>query len=272
MAIPKVIHYLWLSDEKPANVLACLNSWKEPLKDYKIIEWNKETFPYNDFIWTREAFSVKKWAFVTDVFRLWVLKNYGGIYLDADVVVQDNFDKFLDHKLFIGTEYAWQLGAHVIGSEKDHPFINECLNYYTDKHFIIDNKNDERPLPRIMTKILMQEYKYSGKIINFNNQPLIINDVTIYNDSFFNINIYNGLNICYHASFSSWRKNKAEIPTLSNVIRNFTMQKYFCYDIFQRKSVKQYLLLVLPGIFITIYFSWRMKIKHNKYAVAVKIN
>lgn len=66
--IPKVIHYLWLSDEKPSDVEQCLATWKEKLVGYEIKEWNTTNFPYQDFLWTREAYSAKKWAFVTDFF------------------------------------------------------------------------------------------------------------------------------------------------------------------------------------------------------------
>ena len=83
--IPKIVHYLWMSSVKDEKTLQCLASWKKYLNGYEIREWNSQTFPYLDFIWTREAAEAKKWAFVTDFFRLWVLHNYGGIYMDADV-------------------------------------------------------------------------------------------------------------------------------------------------------------------------------------------
>ncbi len=96
MSIPKKIHYLWISETKTPAVERCLASWKKHLNDYEIMEWNSTNFPYSEFLFAKEAFSKKKWAFVTDYFRLWVLEKFGGIYLDADVTVNDNFDKFLE--------------------------------------------------------------------------------------------------------------------------------------------------------------------------------
>ena len=115
--IPKKIHFLWMSDTKNEAVERCLASWCQHLSGYEIIEWNKNDFPFAKFLFAREAYSKQKWAFVTDYFRLWVLEKYGGIYLDADVTVNGNFDKFLNNKLFIGTEFTDQIAAHAIGAD-----------------------------------------------------------------------------------------------------------------------------------------------------------
>jgi mannosyltransferase OCH1-like enzyme len=260
--IPKTIHYLWLSKEKPEKIISCLKTWAEHLKDYEIIEWNDKTFPYNDFLWTKEAFSVQKWAFVTDFFRLWVLKKYGGIYLDADIVVNSNFDAFLNHKLFIGAEFAHQLGPHAIGSEPGHPFISRCLEYYDNRHFITVNKYCETPLPIIITKIFMKQYNYSGRIISFNNEPVLFDDIVVYNDTFFTVNIYNGKNICYHNYLASWVEDGQKF-TLGDATANYIMKKYFCYDIFNGKKIIKYLMLILPMFVTTLILKFKLSIKNH---------
>ena len=81
--IPKKIHYIWFGKgEKNERVKTCIESWKKYMPDYEIIEWNEDNFDinYNDF--TKKAYANKKWAFVSDVARLWVLYNEGGIYID----------------------------------------------------------------------------------------------------------------------------------------------------------------------------------------------
>ena len=41
MAIPKIIHYVWVgNNEKPKDIKRCMETWKKHLKDYEIIEWN----------------------------------------------------------------------------------------------------------------------------------------------------------------------------------------------------------------------------------------
>ncbi|MDH8701708.1 mannosyltransferase OCH1-like enzyme [Dysgonomonadaceae bacterium PH5-43] len=266
--IPKKIHYLWLSEEKPQNIIDGLQTWKEHLKDYEIIEWNKTNFPYNDFIWTREALSVQKWAFVTDFFRLWVLKNYGGIYLDADIVVRNNFDAFLHHKMFISTEFTEQLGPHAIGAEKGHPFISKCLEYYNDRHFIVDGKNDELTIPRIMTKLFMQEYNYKGKIASFDGTPLEFDNLTIYNDTFFTINIYDGNNICYHNYMGSWTDKKHSV---NKSIVDYCSRRFFARDMYIKDGIAKYIIPFMPCFLVKWYYNRRMTLKNIKRITSIKI-
>ena len=99
--IPKVIHYCWFG-KKPYNelMIKCMESWKKHLPEYEIIEWNEENFDININPYVKEAYNAKKFAFVSDYVRLFVLHKYGGIYLDTDVEVRKNIDKFLVHPAF----------------------------------------------------------------------------------------------------------------------------------------------------------------------------
>ena len=51
--------------------------------------------------YTKDAFEAKKYAFVSDVARIKALYDYGGIYLDTDVVVYKSFDSILNHKCVV---------------------------------------------------------------------------------------------------------------------------------------------------------------------------
>ena len=44
--------------------------------DYKIIEWNEKNFNLNINDYVKEAYKAKKWAFVSDYARLYVLYYY----------------------------------------------------------------------------------------------------------------------------------------------------------------------------------------------------
>lgn len=273
--IPKVIHYLWLSDEKPSDVEQCLATWKEHLKGYEIKEWNKTNFPYQDFLWTREAYSAKKWAFVTDFFRLWVLDNYGGIYMDADVTMTGTFDGFLNQPLFIGTEGSCKIEAHVIGSIKGHPFIRHCLQYYSNRHFIQGNGSlDVRPMPGIITKIFMSLYHYDGELVRFDGTPLHFTDMTVYPDTYFTINTYNGNNVCWHNAFGSWRFNSpSERVNRENVIQSYLLKKHFCYSIFHNYSgLKRLLYMLMPVGILTFRYKHNLKIKNNKEVRSITYN
>lgn len=274
-SIPKVIHYLWLSDEKSPDVKRCLETWYDNLEGYEIKEWNKSNFPYNDFIWTREAFSRKKWAFVTDFFRLWVLLNYGGIYMDADIIMNGNFDEFLSRPLFIGTEASDQIAAHVIGAVKGHPFIANCFRYYENRHFIMpDGQNDMKPIPNIITKIFISQYQYDDVLVKFDGKPFEIRDMAIYPDSYFTINTYDGNNVCVHCGLGSWRDNSTDTnPVLENVMGVYFLKRFFSYYIHIRfKGLKKLLFFMMPVGLLSYVIKYKMKIRNNSRVKSVILN
>ena len=90
--IPKIIHYCWFGkNKKPKLVRDCIKSWKSLHPDYEIIEWNEKTFPIdNEFL--QYMYKNKKWAFVSDYARLKILYEYGGYYLDTDMILVKRLD------------------------------------------------------------------------------------------------------------------------------------------------------------------------------------
>lgn len=135
--IPKVIHYCWFGNNpKPAIFEKCSRSWKRYCPDYEIIEWNEENFDINCNEYVREAYDAGKWAFVTDYARLWIVSNYGGIYLDTDVELVKSLDCLLEEACFLGYEdeecVATGLG---FGAEKGNSIINLMLQDYDTIHF-----------------------------------------------------------------------------------------------------------------------------------------
>ena len=56
----------------------CIASWKKHLPDYTIKEWNEDNFDLDMFPYVREAYDNRRFAFVTDVVRLYALYHEGG--------------------------------------------------------------------------------------------------------------------------------------------------------------------------------------------------
>lgn len=129
--IPKKIHYVWVGKQpKPKDILICMRTWKKHLKGYEIIEWNESNFDISKHPFLQEAYKAKKWAFVSDYIRAYVIYNYGGIYLDTDVILLDNFDKLLNNNAFVGFENKNNPFTAVFGAQPKHPFVKEMLEYY----------------------------------------------------------------------------------------------------------------------------------------------
>lgn len=259
MSIPKVIHFLWMSETKDKRTLECLETWKTVLQGYEIREWNAQTFPYKDFVWTKTAAAHKKWAFVTDFFRLWVLKKYGGIYLDADIVLHKNFDDFLENSFFIGTEFSSQLGSHCMGSVPCHPFVSKCLEFYKDKEFF------QIPIPHVMTYTLMNMYGYKKRLANFSNSPIHISDaVVIYPDNFFTIDISDNMNVAVHLGIGSWRDDPNKNPIYTDVLEAYFVKRYYLHDYSTYSKLKHIIKLLLPSFAISLILKSRLKVKHLK--------
>ena len=103
--IPKVIHYCWFGrNPLPKLALKCIDSWRKFFPDYEIKEWNEDNFDVNIIPYTRDAYEAKKYAFVSDYARFWILYHYGGIYFDTDVEVIRPMDDIIERGPFMGIE------------------------------------------------------------------------------------------------------------------------------------------------------------------------
>ncbi|WP_294398473.1 glycosyltransferase [uncultured Clostridium sp.] len=139
--IPKIIHYCWFGkNKKPKIVTRCIESWKNILSDYQIIEWNEDTFDISSNEFVKQAYDKGMYAFVSDYVRVLALYNYGGIYLDTDVEVLKEFSlDLLRNDSFWGFEEKNFIATSTIGAKKGNEFIKELLNSYNTKNFIKDD-------------------------------------------------------------------------------------------------------------------------------------
>ncbi|MEG3014591.1 MAG: glycosyltransferase [Cetobacterium sp.] len=158
----KKIHYIWLGKNSKPNLMdICINSWREKLPDYEIIEWNEENLDfYNEIernIFLKECYKRELWAFLSDYFRIKVLYNEGGIYLDSDMQILKNLDIFLKDKVFLGLEDKKQVSAGIIGAEKGHEFIKKVLEFYEKDIWEINIYT----IPAIIEYVLKKNYNLS---------------------------------------------------------------------------------------------------------------
>ena len=139
--IQKIIHYCWFGGkDKPELAKKCIKSWERFCPGYQIKEWNEQTFDIHSAPrYVQEAYQEKRWAFITDYVRLWVLYNFGGIYMDTDVEVLKPLDTFLEHKGFTGFEDEIYMVTGIIAAEKELPLMQELLSYYDNRRFILED-------------------------------------------------------------------------------------------------------------------------------------
>lgn len=175
--IPKKIHYVWVGgSEKPKNIKKCMKTWKKHLKDYEIIEWNENNFDIDSHPFVKAAYKAKKWAYVSDYIRMYAIYNYGGIYLDTDVLVLDDLVELLNNKCFVGYENSEFPFTAVFGAKKGHPFIKKILDYYDELdayNFDFENNNTIS-----VSNILISEYGCKKG----NIEQLLRDDIRVYKD------------------------------------------------------------------------------------------
>lgn len=179
--IPKIIHYCWFGrKEKPLSVLKYIETWKRHFPDYDIKEWNENNFDVYQLSFTKEAYFAKKYAFVSDVCRLYALYTEGGIYFDTDIIVLKRFpEDILSHKAFAGFEHEIYIGTGIIGSEKNNVIIKQFLSLYNDMHFFRKFRFNLSPNVILFTKILVEHG------LKRDNSYQDLNEITIYPQNIF---------------------------------------------------------------------------------------
>lgn len=179
----KVIHYCWFGG-KPLPKLAkkCIKSWKKYLPDYEIIEWNESNFDVNMTNFSKKAFELGKWAFVSDVARIYALKNFGGIYFDTDMILKKNIDYLFDCEVFAGWESEYNVAVGVLASShKNNELIDKLWNFYQTNDFSEENMYS-LSIPTILTYILKNEY---GLISNHLENQVLNGNIKIYSRDYF---------------------------------------------------------------------------------------
>lgn len=98
--IPKIIHYIWIGKNPlPKEMQECLDSWKRYMPEYELKCWDDSTLGEFSNVFMNEALEEHKFAFASDVIRLYVIYKYGGIYMDTDVMVYKSFNPLLETML-----------------------------------------------------------------------------------------------------------------------------------------------------------------------------
>ena len=143
--IPRIVHYCWFGKgQKPELVEQCIASWHRCMPDWTYMEWSEDNFAIASApLYVRQAYEARKYAFVSDYVRLWVLEQYGGVYLDVDFEVYKSFEPLLDcpQKAFVGKEGSKHqppmLG--VMASEPHSRWITTMLHTYDKREFVMSD-------------------------------------------------------------------------------------------------------------------------------------
>ena len=141
ISIPATIHYCWFGGSPlPKSAERCIASWKMYFPDWEIRVWNEDHFDVKMIPYTREAYERKKYAFVSDYARFYILYHYGGLYFDTDVEMIRPMDDIAARGPFMGIEQSTHtVGVNPglgMGAVPGMAFYKDMLDYYADLHFV----------------------------------------------------------------------------------------------------------------------------------------
>lgn len=275
--IPKIIHYCWFGGNPlPPLALECIASWRKFFPDYEIWEWSEGTTPalpnrdkelmpdkvmafdVNIIPYTEEAYKQKKYAFVSDYARFWIMYKYGGVYFDTDVEVIRSMDDIIAKGNFMGFEqdpdgdntpgkyaprYCFDVALGLgFGMVANHPFMKKMMDYYDDLKFVTVPTGDVAWYKTIVA--YTTEMLCANGLLNVKGIQQV-GDVTIYPSEYF-----------------------APINAISrrlHVTNNTrTIHRYMAsWDEKKNRSLKDYVKHCIPE---WVYF-FNNKVKRRKYKV-----
>ena len=101
--IPKKLHMIWVGPEAPDYVEKNIQKWKELMPDWKIRLWtssdlhekNSDIFPLS-FIHSSHIPAQQ-----ADIMRYFIIKHFGGVYVDADITPHRSLDPIVQQGSFI---------------------------------------------------------------------------------------------------------------------------------------------------------------------------
>ncbi len=174
----------------PKSAQKCIASWRKYLPEYEIKEWNEDNFDVNMIQYTKDAYAAKKYAFVSDYARFWILYHYGGVYFDTDVEVIRPMDDIIEKGAFMGLESYSHDGEGMIAvnpglgmaSGKDNIVYSVFLDEYRGMSFYDANKGINR-----YTMIpMVSRYFVDSGLEGINDRIEAISGINIYPTDYFN--------------------------------------------------------------------------------------
>ena len=180
--IPKKIHYCWFGGkELPQLAQKCIASWEKYCPDWEILRWDESNFDFSRYPFAEYCLKNKKWAFLSDIVRLVVIYEQGGVYLDTDVELVRSLNSLCIHDAYYGFELAEQINTgHGFGAVAGHETVKALLDTYLQLR--PDEKGDY-PLiacPQLNTEPLVK----MGLVLNGKHQQIA--GAEIYPIAYFN--------------------------------------------------------------------------------------
>jgi len=171
--IPKIIHQIWLGGDLPSDEKQRCEKIKNSLpKDWSYKLWRDEDIhSIGEFKNIKEFNTTTCLGQKSDLLRLEILNNIGGIYIDTDFEVYKKFDCLLDLDFFCGIAYDREpnLMNSILGSSPGNSFIQKLIQLdkplaWKDSIEVMDTTG-----PYLLTRKFFSEIDKNKNIVAFPN-------------------------------------------------------------------------------------------------------
>jgi len=240
--IPKKIHYFWFGENNKSELIErCIASWEKYAPDFEIIEWNETNCDMNVNPYVEQAYKAKKWAFVTDYFRMEKIAEHGGIYLDTDMELMSDPSVLLLDPAFFAFETKNAVHAGAFGAIPNHPIITQCKNSYKKDKF--KNKDGTYNTDFTIVRRITQQLEKYGLELNGREQVLK-DEIRIYPANKLTLDMFDGEIIAQHHYDASWWDVKTGLKSYKyDVLKDFfsssnPIKDDFSEIVFQRDYYK----------------------------------
>lgn len=155
--IPKKIHYCWFGGkELPELAQKCIASWKKHCPGWEIVHWDESNFDFSKYPFAEYCLKNKKWAFLSDIVRLVVIYEQGGVYLDTDVELVKPLDPLCEHEAYFGFELVTQINTgEGFGAVAGHETVKAMLEVYRKLKPDAQGAYGLTPCPKLNTEPLV---------------------------------------------------------------------------------------------------------------------
>ena len=174
-----------------------------------------------------QAYSEKKWQFVSDYARLDIIYQNGGVYLDTDVELIKSLNPLMHQQAFIGFESLFSVASGLgFGAIPKHSGILALRNDYDDKEFICKGGSlNMTPCPHYQTEFLKRKgLKQDGTFQQ-------IQGINVYPQTFFfPIMPYNKRLIAHACSFSIHHYDGGWVDDETKKMRSLNAEFYDYFD------------------------------------------
>lgn len=131
MAIPKIIHYVWVGTAPiPEQDQKYIAGWQKLNPDFKIKRWSEKDINLEKYPLVKKALDEKRWALAADIIRMYAVYTDGGFYFDTDVELLKPINNLTKYDAVAGWESNFWFTTAAFGAKKKSPWIGKILKRY----------------------------------------------------------------------------------------------------------------------------------------------